>query len=49
MHQLTAYIIIVERQTGILPLERGGGGEDDFMATYKQLRAAIIPSYPLLS
>jgi hypothetical protein len=22
----------VERQTGILPLERGGGGEDDLIA-----------------
>ena len=49
MHQLTAYIITVERQTGILPLERGGGGGDDITATYKQLRAFIIPSYPLLS
>jgi hypothetical protein len=49
MHQLTAYIITVERQTGILPLERGGGGGDDITATYKQLRASIIPSYLLLS
>jgi hypothetical protein len=40
---------MAKRQTGILPLERGGGGGDDEMAKNCHFAAKIIPTYPPLS